>query len=149
MNINLVLIGLMVVAVGLHVSHAIFSLDKPPPSKLPWVPISVGKQRSFHSQTRDASLYTQTARRLAVINGSCGFAGGSGGFKDKSSTNGSLEYYFLSGLCPVRPNVPVCPPYIPEVEDGGNANTESCVIFDENSGDLVDFGNADTNVCDV
>jgi hypothetical protein len=145
MNINLVLIGLMVVAVGLHLSHAFFSLDKPPPSQLPWVPISVGKQRSFHSQTRDASLYTQTARRLAVINGSCG---GSGGMKDKSSTNGSLEYYFLSGLCPARPNV-VCPPYIPEVEDGGNANTESCVIFDENSGDLVDFGNADTNVCDV
>lgn len=146
MNINLVLIGLMVVAVGLHVSHAIFSMDKPPPSQLPWVPISTGKERSFHSQTRDASMYTQTARRLAVINGSC--AGGGFQFNNKSSTNGYLEYYELSGLCPARPIV-VCPPYIPEVEDGGNANTESCVVFDENSGDLVDFGNADTNVCAV
>jgi hypothetical protein len=145
MNINYVLISVMVIAVGIHLTHAYFSLDKPPPSQLPWVPISVGKQRSFHSQTRDAGLYTQTARRLAVINGSCGR---SGGMKDKSSTNGSLEYYFLSALCPARPNV-VCPPYIPEVEDGGNANTESCVVFDENSGDLVDFGNADTNICPV
>jgi len=148
MNINYVLMSLMVIAVGIHITHAYFSLDKPPPSKLPWVPISVGKQRSFHSQTRDAGLYTQTTRRLAVINGSCG---GSGGMKDKSSTNGSLEYYFLSALCPVvQQNVqPICPPYIPEVEDGGNANTESCVVFDENSGDLIDFGNADTNICPV
>jgi hypothetical protein len=140
MNINLVLIGLMVVAVGLHLSHAFFSLDKPPPSQLPWVPISVGKQRSFHSQTRDASLYTQTARRLAIING--GYS-----HTDKGSSNGSLEYYFLTALCPARPVV--CPVYINEVEDGGNANTESCVVFDENEGDLVDFGNADTNVCPV
>lgn len=135
----------MVIAVGIHITHAYFSLDAPPPSKLPWVPISVGKQRSFHSQTRDAGLYTQTTRRLAVINGGC--AGGLH-FNDKSSTNGSLEYYQLTGLCPVR-NVAICPPYIPEVEDGGNANTESCVVFDENSGELIDFGNADTNVCPV
>jgi hypothetical protein len=145
MNINYVLMSLMVIAVGIHITHAYFSLDKPPPSKLPWTPISAGKPRSFHSQTRDAGLYTQTTRRLAVIN-----AGNGGGlhFNDKSSTNGSLEYYMLSGLGSGR-KAAVCPPYIPEVEDGGNANTESCVVFDENSGELVDFGNAGTNICPI
>jgi hypothetical protein len=149
MNINLLVLGLMVVGIGLHVGHAIFSSPPPPnPNNLPWVPISTGKERSFVSKTRDAGMYTENLRRVAVISGYCG-SGGSGGTgmpKYKGSTNGSLEFYFLSGLCPVRPSGPVCPPEF-EIEDGGNANTESCVIIDENVGELIDLGNANTNVC--
>ena len=135
----------MVVGIGLHVGHAIFSTPPPPnPDNLPWVPISTGKERSFVSKTRDAGMYTENLRRVAVISGNCG---GAGMPKYKGSTNGSLEFYFLSGLCPVRPGGSCPPDGELEIEDGGNANTESCVIIDENGGELVDLGNANTNVC--
>lgn len=140
-------IGIMVLALGFHVGHAMFS-NHPPrsPTDLPWVPLSTGKERSFVSKTRDAGMYTETLRRLAVINGSCGGAR-VGNYTDKSSTNGSLETYFITGLCPVRLGMPICPPDTNEIDDGGNADTETCNIIDENGGELIDFGDANTNVC--
>lgn len=72
--------------------------SKPGPS-LP-VPISVGKER-FTGRTRDASSYTQTLRRKAVVSGHYGDptrflheTNHTSGF-----TNGVLEMYSISGLC--------------------------------------------------
>ena len=71
---------------------------KPGPS-LP-LPVSMGKER-FTGRTRDASTYTQTLRRKAVVSGSYGNpchvlreTNHTSGF-----TNGVLELYSISGLC--------------------------------------------------
>lgn len=110
-----------------------------PTGALP-VPIQVGKNKIIVSKTGDASMATEGRRRRAVISNhkySKNF-----NFKDKSSTNGSLEAYFLSA---------VCPPFQPVfIYDGGNAESEFCYVLDGN-GDIyiVDGGYADTNVCSV
>jgi hypothetical protein len=120
-----------------------FYWDKPEmvtPEGLP-VPMSVGKQRSFHSLTRDASMYTEARRRLAIINNY------DKKFQKTGFTNGVIEAFFLTGLCD-RPCV-LCKD-IDYVEDGGNADTEeSCNIIDGMGEEILDFGNADTTICDI
>ena len=142
MNINYIVIGLMAAALLVHVSNIFFNRDTSVvPSELPWVPIQVGKTRSFHSQTRDASMYTEASRRRAIIrnpNLTVGY---------KGSTNGSLEWNFLTGICVCPPKF-VCPDIF-VIDDGGNATSDVCDILDGDGDDVLDFGNADTNVCAV
>jgi hypothetical protein len=146
MNINVMFGGLLVVALSLLVTNAFFNMDKPPPSELPWVPIDVRKSRSFHSQTRDAGLYTEATRRKAIIgnpNLKVGY---------KGSTNGSLEWNFLTGIC-------VCPPrnvsFIenPAVWSAAGADGDAYDIVDGGAADgiydVIDLGGAEANVCDV
>ena len=91
MNINLGILGLLTVVVGLHITHAYFSLDKPVPIGHPMlVPLQVGKTKVYVSQTRDAGMFIEKIRRCAIINSST---------KQKDSTNGSLEHYFLTSVC--------------------------------------------------
>lgn len=93
MNINLGILGLLAAVIGLHITHAYFSLDSPPPTGHPLlVPIQVGKTTVYVSQTRDAGMFTEKTRRCAIINSS-------NDFKQKGSTNGSLEHYFLTSVC--------------------------------------------------
>jgi hypothetical protein len=80
---------------------------KPGPS-LP-LPVSMGKER-FTGRTRDASTYTQTLRRKAVVSGYYGDptrvlreTNHTSGF-----TNGVVELYSLSGLCEAACELPVC-----------------------------------------
>ena len=112
---------------------------------LPFVPIDVRKTKVYVSQTRDAGMFTERSRRLAVLTNQ------GGGFSYKGSTNGYLEYA-LTALC-VCPPKPVCPPAPDVIWDGGNATSEVCDIVDGGNAlteaDAVDFGNALTNVCDV
>lgn len=138
-TINTVAVG----AVALFLAYKAFRLfywDRKPelvtPEGLP-VPMSVGKERSFHSLTRDASMFTLKTRRCAIQSGPRIF-------QKSGCSNGSTEAYFLTGVC----NGPVCRGgnYI---EDGGNAQTESCIILDGNGGEVLDFGNAATTVCNV
>lgn len=147
MNINIVFGGLLVVALGLLITNAFFNMDKPPPSELPWVPIDVRKSRSFHSQTRDAGLYIEAQRRRAIISNpdlKVGY---------KGSTNGSLEWNFLTGIC-VCPPRRVCPVDLPAVWDANGASDgEICDILDAGTADgvydVIDLGGAEPNVCDV
>lgn len=147
MNINIIVGGLLAVALSLLITNAFFSLDKPPPSELPWVPIDVRKSRSFHSQTRDAGLYIESQRRRAIISNpdlKVGY---------KGSTNGSLEWNFLTGICVCPPRVKVCTTEVPVIWSDGDADDQICDNVDAGGAfgmyDVIDFGGADANVCDV
>ncbi len=147
MNINIIFGGLLVVALGMLITNAFFNMDKPPPSELPWVPIDVRKSRSFHSQTRDAGLYIEAQRRRAIISNpdlKVGY---------KGSTNGSLEWNFLTGIC-VCPPRKVCPIDVPAIWDANGAEDgDICDVVDGGAADgiydVIDLGGADANVCDV
>ena len=133
--------------------------SRPGPSLPP--PISVGKER-FTGRTRDASTYTQTLRRKAVVSGHYGDptrflheTNHTSGF-----TNGVVELYSISGLCEAACRA-VAPEVVCEIYDGGDVATEDTVILDGGSATsdsiyftllnymLLSGGNAQTNVCDV
>jgi hypothetical protein len=141
LNINTGMIGILLLFVGYHVALAWWPQPQTElPGGLP-LPVMVGKSRSFVSMTRDAGMFTEKSRRCAIINGR------NTAFGYKGSTNGSLETFFISGVCGVAPII--CPTVL-EIEDGGNATTDTCNIVDgEASGELIDGGNAGANVCDV
>ena len=145
MNINLLMIGLMVVVIGYQAYNAYLSMDEPEKPRLPWVPIDVRKTKHYVSQTRDAGMYIERQRRIAVIGNREFFP------SYKGSTNGSLEYY-LTSIC-VCPPKDVCPPDPePVVWSAGDADDEICDNVDAGGAfgmyDIVDFGGAAGNVCD-
>ena len=124
--------------------------SKPGPS-LP-LPVSMGKER-FTGRTRDASTYTQTLRRKAVVSGSYGNpchvlreTNHTSGF-----TNGVLELYSISGLCETACKL-AAQAVTCDIYDGGNAGSEYQDILDGGtSADRYDGGNVfvgDPNVLD-
>lgn len=148
MDINVIVGGLLVATLGYFVAYAFFNADKPPPEHvLPWVPIDVRKTKVYVSQTRDAGMYVERQRRAAILK-SPGPPFGYKGF-----TNGVVEYSLTGILAnPFAPGPAPCPPAPNVIWDGGNASTEAvCAIVDGGSAgseyEIVDFGNADTNVC--
>jgi hypothetical protein len=153
MDINAIVLLLMASVVGFYTWQAFLHKDDPAPSALPWVPIDVNKHRSFVSMTRDAGMFTERTRRCTIINSG---RGGATQFKQKGSTNGSLEWLFLTGVCPGRPLVPgeaICPPAPKVVWSDGDADDEICDGVDAGGAfggyDAVDFGGAGGNDCDV
>jgi len=148
LNINTILLTLLVSILGYGVISYYFQKADPyeiPTGALP-VPIQVGKNKIIVSKTGDASMSTEYRRRRAIIgSNSCGIAPK---FSHSGSTNGSLETYFLSSLCPsfIKEGVQkICT----SIFDGGNAESEVCYIVDGNEPhDIeIDGGGADTNVC--
>jgi hypothetical protein len=145
MDINLLVIGLMVLVIGYQAYNAYLSMDEPPKPNLPWVPIDVRKTKHYVSQTRDAGMYIERQRRVAIIGNRPLFP------SYKGSTNGSLEYY-LTGVC-VCPPKDVCPPDpAPVVWSAGDADDQICDNVDAGGAfgmyDIVDFGGAAGNVCE-
>jgi hypothetical protein len=151
-TINTLFIGLLFLIIGSGVtSYWLTKTDpyEPPTGSLP-VPVQVGKNKIIVSKTGDASMQTEYRRRRAIIGSNgCGI---SPKFSYQGSTNGSLETYFLSSMCPtfVKKAAVVCS----TLYDGGDATTESCNIL--NGGDAyttvqdmeVDLGDAyTTTVC--
>ena len=148
-NINTIFLSLL----GLFISYNLVSyyltakdVSQPPIGALP-VPIEVGRSKIYVSKERDASMATETKRRRVIIgSNSCATHPK---FSYKGSTNGSLETFFISGLCPtfIKEGVQkVCT----SIFDGGNADSEFCYIVDGNGDEIViDGGYADTNVCDI
>lgn len=142
LNINTLFIGVLLLF--LITSIVTYYLREKDPYEIPTgalpVPIQVGKNKIIVSKTGDASMSTEGKRRKAIISNhkySKNF-----NFKDKSSTNGSLEAYFLSSVCPILEPV--------FIYDGGNAGSEFCYILDGNGQVyIVDGGYVDTNVCSV
>jgi hypothetical protein len=115
----------------------------------------MGKER-FTGRTRDASTFTQTLRRKAVVSGYYGDptrilreTNHTSGF-----TNGVVELYSLSGLCEAA--CKVVAEVACDIYDGGNAESEYPEILDGGSAYftilnyvLLSGGSAQTNVCDL
>lgn len=141
MDINVIVVALLTALLGLASWRAFLHRDDPPPSALPWVPIDANKPRSFVNQTRDAGMYTERARRTAIISNPRGVYG------YKGSTNGSLEWNFLTSVC-VCPLDRICET-IGTVDDGGNATSDICDYLDGNGNDVFDGGTAGPNTCDI
>jgi hypothetical protein len=145
LNINTILLTILASILGYGVLS--YYLQKPDPYEIPIgalpVPIQVGKNKLIVSKTGDASMKTEYKRRRAIIgSNSCGV---NPKFSYQGSTNGSLETYFLSGMCPtfVKPCI--------SVFDGGNSKSEYCYILDGNNPQYltVDGGYSDTTVCGI
>jgi hypothetical protein len=136
-TINTLFIGILLLIIGSGVASYMLTSSDPyevPIGSLP-VPIQVGKNKVFVSKTGDASMATEYRRRRAVIgSNSCGYYTK---FSHSGSTNGSLETYFLSGMCPTFNK----PRRSERIYDGGDATTESNTIFDA--------GTAETNIYDL
>lgn len=141
MNINVLVLGLLALLLGSYAWKAYQTpVDAPEQHFLPFVPIDVRKTKVYVSPTKDASMYTERTRRTAIIRNPQGVYG------SKDSTNGSLEWNFLTSVC-VCPSRIVCPP--PEfIADAGNATSEVCDIIDGSGADVLDFGDSGANVCD-
>jgi hypothetical protein len=142
MGLNAIALGLLALVALYHAYTLYANQDSPPPSPLP-VPVQTHKSRSFHSQTRDAGLFTEGVRRRAIISNPTLKVG------HKGSTNGSLEWNFLTAICTgcIRGVPHVCP--APEyIADAGNATSDVCDIIDGSGEDILDFGDSGTNVCD-
>jgi len=112
------------------------------------VPISTGKERTTGSGNRDASMYTQYVRRKSTVDGY--WASGRvmrETTHTSGSTSGAVEVFVLSNVC-----VRVCKQVAEicaTILDGGDAMAEYCPIYDGNGDEIIDGGNADTNVCAV
>jgi len=148
MNINVIVVALLTAIVGLYSWRAFLHQNDPPPSQLPWVPLDVNKPRSFVNKTNDAGMFIERTRRAAILRNPNPV------FSFKGSTNGSLEYFFLSSvLTDGRPLPPLCPPAPNVVWSNGDADDEICDNVDAGGAfgmyDAVDFGGAGGNDCDV
>jgi len=145
MDINVLAMAFMMSVLGFYTLKYFFRKDDDPPSQLPWVPIDVNKQRTFVNQTRDAGMFTERARRVAILKNH------GDTFSYKGSDNGYLESLltgiaFLPGeVCPAEP--------IPVIWSNGDADDDICDIVDAGGAfggyDSIDFGGATANVCDV
>jgi hypothetical protein len=146
MNNNVIVAALLTAIIGLYSWRAFLHQNEPPPSQLPWVPIDANKHRSFVNKTSDAGLYIERVRRTAIIGNPSGNVG------YKGSTNGSLEWNFLTSVCVCPPRQPICPPAPNVVWSSGDANDEICDVVDAGGAfggyEVVDTGGAFGNVCD-
>lgn len=148
MNINVIVVALLTAIIGLYSWRAFLHQGEPPPSQLPWVPIDVNKPRSFVNKTNDAGLHIERVRRIAIIGNP------SRSVSYKGSTNGSLECNFLTSICvcPAQKGE-VCPPAPNVVWSDGDADDEICDNVDAGGAfgmyDVIDFGGAGGNDCDV
>lgn len=144
MNINVILMSLLGLFIGYNIlNYYLTPVDiyAVPTGALP-VPIQEGKSKVYVSKTGDASMRTEYNRRKTIIGSNCGIQKK---FGFSGSTNGSLETFFISGLCPTNLILPCT-----SIFEGGNAESEFCYVLDGNGQQvLVDGGYADTNVCSV
>lgn len=138
LNINTGVIGIFIMlTTWAYFSHNPETI-KINPLSLPWVPIDVRKNKVYVSMTKDASMFTERTRRVAIIGGPRVV-----GYRD--STNGYLEAGLTSlCVCPAR-----CRAHDAVYDaDGAGDQTDVCLL-DGNGDAVVDAGNADTVVCGV
>lgn len=148
MNINILAMGILALILGGYAWKAWSAgPDTPQLNFLPFTPIPVGKSKVYVSMTRDAGMFTERQRRVAIIGNPTRLV------SYRGSTNGSLEFG-LTGICVCPPKQPVCPAE-PElvVWSNGDADDQICDTVDAGGAfgvyDTIDFGGADANVCDV
>lgn len=149
MNINFIAMGILALILGGYAWKAYMApVDTPMSNFLPFVPIDVRKNKVYVSQTRDAGMFIERQRRTAIIRNPTLKPSYMG------STNGSIEWNFLTGIC-VCPNRLIYCPADPEpvIWDANGADPEICDIVDAGGAggvyDTVDLGGAAGNVCEV
>jgi hypothetical protein len=147
-TLNNILIGTLLLIIGVPIIRYLLTptdIYEPPTGTLP-VPMQVGKSKLNQSKTGDASMSTEFKRRRAIIgSNSCGIRPK---FSHSGSTNGSLETYCLSGMCPTFVSAKSCPEEL--IYDAENADDDFCEVLDANGGNLqLDLGNVSTRVCGV
>jgi hypothetical protein len=144
MNINVLVMGLLALILSSYAWKA-WSIgpDAPQPNLLPFVPIDVRKTKIYVSQTKDAGMFVERQRRLAILQNKPLVP------SFKGSTNGYLEYS-LTGIG-VRPPEPVCGPPEPVIWSNGDADDVICDNVDAGGAfglyEEIDFGGAAGNVC--
>lgn len=145
MNINFLAMGVLALILGGYAWKAYTApVDTPMSNFLPFVPIDVRKNKVYVSQTKDASMYIERQRRVAVIGNSSRLVG------YKGADNGSLEYS-LTGIC-VCPPKQVCPAE-PEAVIWSNGDADDVICDNVDAGgafglyEEIDFGGATGNVC--
>ena len=114
------------------------------------IPISTGKGRVTSSGNRDASMYTQTVRRRATVDG---FWASGRVMKETTHTTGFttgvVEVYVLTDtrVRAIQKAAAVCA----AVLDGGDSRAEYCAAYDGGSADSeyvsMDGGSAGTDTC--
>ena len=114
------------------------------PDMLPWVPIDVRKSKVYVSQTKDAGMFVERQRRLAILTNPTPTV------SYKGATNGVMGR-FLTAIC-VCPPKEVCPPEpIPVVWSSGDANDEICDVVDAGGAfggyETIDAGGASGILC--
>lgn len=143
MNINYIVLGLMALVAGFFTWKSYTRVDDSMPSMLPWVPIKVGKERSFVNQTRDAGMFTERQRRVAII-GSNGCGVGMKSPFQKHFSNGVMET-FLTGICAVPKLAPVVPPVPPSPSFGWDLTIDG-TFADNSLQDVTIEGNGGENI---
>ena len=143
MNINVLVMGLLALVLGSYAWKAYQTpVDAPPPNFLPFVPIDVRKTKIYVSKTKDAGMFIEQQRRLAILQNKPLVPS----YKD--STNGYLEYSLTA--IGFRPQ-PVCGPPEPVIWSNGDADDVICDNVDAGGAfggyDTIDFGGAAGNVC--
>ena len=145
MNINFIAMGILALILGGYAWKAYTTpIDAPEPNFLPFVPIDVRKTKVYVSKTRDASMYTEVQRRVAIIGNPTRLVG------YKGSDNGTLEFG-LTSIC-VCPPKQVCPSEPePVIWSNGDADDVICDNVDAGGAfglyEEIDFGGAAGNVC--
>jgi hypothetical protein len=144
MNINVLAVGLLALVLGSYAWKAWgASPDTPLPTFLPFVPIDVRKTKIYVSQTKDAGMFVERQRRLAILQNKPLVP------SFKGSTNGYLEYS-LTGIG-FRPPGAVCGPPEPVIWSNGDADDAICDTVDAGGAfglyEEIDFGGAAGNVC--
>ena len=148
MNINVIVVVLLGSLIGFYSWKSFFRKEDFTPTELPWTQISTSKSR-VNFRSNDISSYIERVRRTAITKNPTPV------YTYKGSTNGSLEYYFISGVVTGgRPLPDICPPE-PEtvILSNGDATDEVCDVVDAGGAfggyDVIDTGGAFGNVCDV
>jgi hypothetical protein len=146
MNINILVMGILTLLLGGYAWKAYMTpVDAPAPNFLPFVPLDVRKNKVYVSQTKDAGMFIERQRRVAIIGNSSRLIG------YKGADNGSLEFS-LTGIC-ICPPKQLCPAE-PEavIWDANGADPEICDVVDAGGAfggyETVDMGGAADNVCE-
>ena len=146
MNINILVMGILTLLLGGYAWKAYMTpVDAPAPNFLPFVPLDVRKNKVYVSQTKDAGMFIERQRRVAIIGNSSRLIG------YKGADNGSLEFS-LTGIC-ICPPKQVCPAE-PEavIWDANGADPEICDVVDAGGAfggyETVDMGGAADTVCE-
>jgi hypothetical protein len=153
LTINTLLLGILALFIVGNIAnyYLTYTADpyEIPGSALP-APQQVGKSKVYVSKERDASMYTESTRRRA-IQGANRVATKDPKFIywNKGSTNGSLETFFLTSICPCLPSSLVSKEKVCNyLYDGGDGNANYCYVLDGNGQEYVlDLGNATTTNC--
>lgn len=146
MNINLLVGSLLVLGMGYLVWQAVSTpKDALAPNFLPFVPIDVRKSKVYVSKTRDAGMFVERQRRLAILTNSPfvpSYRGFTNGVVERSLTGIGFNP-FPKSACPLDP--------APVVWSNGDADDVICDNVDAGGAfglyDTIDFGGAAGNVC--